>query len=34
MVEGMSQTELKQLRQQLRDIFDRLDAFESERRLA
>jgi DNA-binding MarR family transcriptional regulator len=32
MVEGMSQTELKQLRQQLRDIFDRLDAFESERR--
>ena len=32
MVEGMSQAELKLLRQQLRDIFDRLDAFESERR--
>jgi DNA-binding MarR family transcriptional regulator len=32
MVEGMSQAELKQLRQQLRDIFDRLDAFDSERR--
>lgn len=32
MVEGMSQPELKQLRQQLRDIFDRLDKFDSEQR--